>query len=181
MDHPATDETGSPATATHETASHEAATHETATHDGAGEERRPIGRREWVGLPELGIACLEARMGRGRGSWLWVSQLEVVSPSRRRLRFRIHPLPNDPRTFIEAEAALAAGETESSIRTWVVLGQYLWSVTLGLRTGDESERRAALTLGRDTLGLRYHVDQGASYLAGPPRVVSLGELARAAS
>ena len=135
----------------------------------------PLGGWEWIAFPELGIACMKARLAPEAD----VSLLAVADHVRIELdgaagmRFRIYPLPGDERTFLLAEAPLAkvaTGHRGPQIRTLMTLGEATWPVELELvpRSGGGP----ALTLGRRALCACLAVDPAAGATAGPPRIWS---------
>ena len=136
-----------------------------------------VGRCEWVGLPELGLACLEARMGWGRQSWLWVGRISGPTGDGW-VRFRVHPFPNDPGSFVEAEAPVESSrQGPVTISTWFVLGNVAWSSSLELRPlPTDGRRRDVLTLGLGNSPRPFTIDHSFRHGLEMPRVVGLGEL-----
>ena len=65
-----------------------------------------FGWREWVGLPELGIEAIKAKVDTGaRTSAIHAFQLKTFSEGgRERVEFRIHPLQKDTVTELTCTA-----------------------------------------------------------------------------
>lgn len=140
------------------------------------EKRRVIGWREWVGLPELGIETIKAKVDTGaRTSSLHALDVEELERDGvRMVRFRIHPDQHDDARVVEAEAPLCDHRrvTPSSGRP-EMRPVVLATLTLcGLRFQAELTltRRDAMgfrmLLGREATRGRFVVDPARSYLGG---------------
>ncbi len=138
-----------------------------------------IGWREWVGLPDLGIAEIKVKVDTGaRSSALHAFAVEPF-PRRGRpmVRFRVHPYQRDTVTTIAAEAELigqrsvrsSSGQLEVRpvIRTRIKLLEREWVIELTLTNRDPMGFR--MLLGREALRGRFLVDPGRSFLASPRR------------
>jgi hypothetical protein len=138
-----------------------------------------IGWREWVALPELGVASVKVKIDTGaRSSSLHAWDVTVVEGAGRaglaRVRFVLHPRQRDMDETVEAEADLVAvravrssnGEVESRpvIRTRVVIGGRRFPIELTLTRRDEMGFR--MLLGRRALRRRFVIDPGRSFLCG---------------
>jgi hypothetical protein len=146
-------------------------------------ERKVIGWREWVCLPELGIDAIKAKVDTGaRTSALHAFEVESYDASGvRMVRFGIHPLQK--RTDIELVCTApvvdrrwvsdSGGHRE---RRWVILtqvhiGGIEWPVELTLTNRDSMLFR--MLLGRTGMGHRFLVQPDASYLLGKrPKTLS---------
>lgn len=135
-----------------------------------------IGWREWLSLPELGIAHLKAKVDTGaRTSALHACYLE---PFREHgapmVRFGIHPLQRRSDILIDCTAAVidrrlvtdSGGHREKRyvIETRAVLGDVSWSLELTLTNRDTMRFR--MLLGRTAIEARFAVVPSASYLLG---------------
>ena len=133
-----------------------------------------VGWREWVALPTLGIGAIKAKIDTGARTsalhaydvrFLWQEGVEMV-------RFRVHPLQKDSRTFIEAEAPLKerrrvrSSSGHSSLRPVVVvpveIGGRRLRIELTLTNRDTMGFR--MLLGRRAIRRGFLVDAGKSYL-----------------
>ncbi len=142
-----------------------------------------VGWREWVGLPELGITSLKAKIDTGaRTTALHAVDLRPFEQdSVKWIEFRV-PLAGLPkadrcRTPIldEREIKNTSGVPERRyvIETMLVLGNRHWHIELAL--SDRENMEFETIIGRTAI--RRHallVDPGRSFLSGPPRRIAPG-------
>ncbi|MFG0336106.1 MAG: ATP-dependent zinc protease [Maioricimonas sp. JB049] len=132
-----------------------------------------IGWREWLALPDLGIAAVKAKIDTGaRSSSLHVVHIEPYRQDGREfVRFKVHPLQRDSRTTVTATAEvlefrrIRSSSGHATLRPVIltpveVLGQR-WKIELTLANRDEMGFR--MLLGREAVRRRFLVDPGASY------------------
>ncbi len=137
-----------------------------------------IGWREWVGLPDLGIAQIKAKVDTGaRSSSLHAFDIE---PFQRDgvdwVRFRVHPVQRDTAEAVTAEAKILDRRSVRSssgraamrpvISTRVALLGVTWPIELTLANRDAMGFR--MLLGRQAIRSRFLVDAGGSYYGGRP-------------
>lgn len=139
-----------------------------------------IGWREWVGLPDLGIAMIKAKVDTGaRSSSLHASKMqEFERDGVKWLRFHVHPEQRQSDKSMELEATIldfrsvrsSSGKAEIRpvILTNVALFGISWSVELTLTSRDEMGFR--MLLGREAFRGRFLVDAGKSFYAGKPKL-----------
>ena len=135
-----------------------------------------IGWKEWIGLPELGIPAVKAKIDTGaRTSALHVFDLEeFVEDGRRMVRFGIHPLQRreDIVRFCEAPVLEkrrvkdSGGHIEKRyvIRTTAVMGAESWPIEITLTNRDLMLFR--MLLGRTAVENRFLINPGRSYRTG---------------
>lgn len=138
-----------------------------------------VGWREWLALPDFGIAAIKAKVDTGaRSSSLHVERLEEFQRDGVRwVRFEILPSSRRRKRPHACEAPVLDERpvTDSSgdrrmrlfIRTRVAIGTHLFEIEMNL-----TSRRGMLfpmLLGRTALAGRMCVDPGQSYLLGRPR------------
>jgi hypothetical protein len=133
-----------------------------------------IGWREWVGLPELDVSRVKAKVDTGaRSSSLHAYDIEVFSRGRRDfVRFKVHPIQRETKTTIRCVVELhehrhvrsSSGHREYRpiIRTLLELGGETWPIDLTLTARDAMGFR--MLLGREAVRNRFVVDPGQSYL-----------------
>ena len=135
-----------------------------------------IGWREWVALPQLGIAYIKPKIDTGaRSSSLHVSQIEEFQRGEALyVRFKVHPIQRNRSFGVKAEAEVleyrnvASSSGQKSLRPVIVteiqmLGQR-WPIELTLANRDEMGFR--MLLGREAIRGRFLVDAGNSFYAG---------------
>jgi len=143
------------------------------------EQLLSIGWREWVSLPELGIAAIKAKVDTGaRTSALHA--FEVTPFSRNgieRVQFKIHPLQKDNDTVIVCTADIidertvrdSGGHKEQRwvIKTPLNIGPHTWPIEITLTARDDMLFR--MLLGRTAIKGRAQVNPARSYIIGKKR------------
>jgi hypothetical protein len=130
-----------------------------------------IGWREWVGLPELGVEGIKAKIDTGaRTSALHAWNIEPF-----RVRFEIHPMQRSEARKVICEARAidermvrnSGGGVERRyiIKTEIRLGESSWPIELALTNRDQMGFR--MLLGRTALGRRTLIVPNRSFLASP--------------
>ncbi|MBJ6138340.1 ATP-dependent zinc protease [Marinobacter litoralis] len=142
------------------------------------ENRIGLGWREWVGLPELGIGRMKAKVDSGaRTSCLHTFRTEPYTENgERRVKFWVHPVQNDMQEVIECDAKVLDERTVTDsgghkelrlvIETTVTVGDESWPIEMTLTNRDTMRFR--MLLGRTAMSGRAVVYPEASYLAGEP-------------
>lgn len=137
-----------------------------------------LGWREWVALPELGVAQIKAKIDTGaRTSALHAfSQKTFHDRGVLMVRFRLHPLQRRTDVVKECLAEVIDQRTVSDsgghrekrlvICTMVQLAEQCWPIEMTLTRRDNMRFR--MLLGRTALSGRYLVDAERSYLMGLP-------------
>jgi hypothetical protein len=135
-----------------------------------------IGWREWVSLPQLGVATVKAKVDTGaRTSSLHTAAVEpFVEDGRQRVRFVLHPLQETQNVELVCEADVVdfraitnsggAREERYVIRTPIRIGTELWPIEISLANRETMTFR--MLLGRTALRDHLLIDAGRSYLTG---------------
>lgn len=144
-------------------------------------QKLTIGWREWVALPELGIAAVKAKIDTGaRTSSLHAFDVEIF---RRRgkdwARFKVHPKQRNTKTTVAISAEVVdfrkvRSSTGHASRRPVILtpleifGQRF---EIEITLADRDLMGFRMLLGRAAVRRRFLIDPGRSYRAGrkPPR------------
>lgn len=138
------------------------------------------GWREWVGLPDLGVARVKAKLDTGaRTSAIhaWNIALEGDEAAGAWIRFDLHPLQRDNSLVVPCRAQLVdirdirnsggGRERRYVIRTQLALGETTWPIELSLTNRDQMGFR--LLIGRAAVRDHLIVDPGRSFVLGPKR------------
>lgn len=140
---------------------------------GAGMPRLVMGRREWIGLPELGVTPLKAKVDTGARSSCLHAEDVRISEDRKSVRF---VTMNHRKERIECECPIARlarvknsfGDTVNRVfieTTAVLPGGFEWRIQLSL--SDRSEMLCPMLLGRRALSGYFLIDSQSAYLLGP--------------
>jgi hypothetical protein len=133
-----------------------------------------LGWREWVALPDLGVARIKAKVDTGaRSSAIHAFDVEYFEQDGKQLvRFVLHPRQQNTKVTINAQAEVLEYRSVRSstghvterpvIVTEVSLFGKQWPVELTLVNRDDMGFR--MLLGRQALRRRFTVDPAASFL-----------------
>lgn len=147
-------------------------------------DRRIIGWKEWLSLPDLGIPAIKAKIDTGaRTSALHTFKLEEFSAGDQRMvRFGIHPLQRRLDIELLCEAPLigrrrvksSSGQVETRylIETTASLHNMQWPIKITLTNRDSMMFR--MLLGRTALERRFVIEPDRSYVSGRGLAKSYG-------
>lgn len=139
-----------------------------------------LGWREWVALPELGIALMKAKIDTGaRSSALHAATLEpYLKGGEPWLMFAVHPMQKDNDVILECHAPIkdrrlvanSGGHKQRRyvIETPLLLGQTLTHAEITLTKRDSMRFR--MLIGRTAMNKHFIIDPSASYLQGKPEL-----------
>ena len=135
-----------------------------------------LGWREWVGLPDLGLPPIKAKVDTGaRTSAIHAFELRSYERGgQARVEFKMHPNQKDNDTVVVCDAAVvdkrvvsdSGGHKEERfvIETTVTIGAHAWPIEATLTARDDMLFR--MLLGRTAIKGRAVVNPGRSYLIG---------------
>lgn len=135
-----------------------------------------FGWREWVGLPELGIPRIKAKVDTGaRTSCLHAFNLRpFLDNSVQWIEFNLHPKQGNLETIVQCRAQVvdqrmvtdSGGHKEERwvISTPLTIGSHTWPIEMTLTGRDDMRFR--MLLGRNALKRRALVDSARSYVVG---------------
>ena len=142
-------------------------------------ELMTLGWREWVGLPQLGIEMIKAKVDTGaRTSVLHAFEVRTISDGPRlQVEFKLHPNQRDNETIIVCRADVidertvtdSGGHKESRwvIETPMTIGPHTWPIEITLTARDDMRFR--ILIGRTAIKNRAMVNPSRSYLVGKKR------------
>ena len=141
-----------------------------------------LGWREWVALPEFGIAQIKAKIDTGARS----SALHTVTQELYRkggenwLMFTVQPKQKQGDLLIECHAPIKDRRVVSDsgghkqrryvIETQLLFGEHLIKAEITLTNRDSMRFR--MLLGRTAMNRHFLIDPNASYLLGKPDAVN---------
>lgn len=141
-----------------------------------------VGWKEWVGLPDLGVDWVKAKMDTGaRSSALHAWDIDVVERcGSTQVRFEIHPWQHSSLDPVTVELPLvderrvrsSTGHVEDRyvVATTLRIGEMSFPTQLTLTNRDSMGLR--MLIGRQAMNGRMLVDSSAMYRTGqPPRAV----------
>ena len=140
------------------------------------DQKLAIGWREWVGLPQIGLPLIKAKVDTGaRTSALHAYFIEPYQKDQTDwIYFGIHPIQNNPKISVECHAPVfdqrvvrdSGGHEELRyvIQSLLQLGGLSWPIEITLTNRDNMKFR--MLLGRSAMANRVLIDPAKSYLSG---------------
>jgi hypothetical protein len=137
-----------------------------------------LGWREWISLPDLGLAHIKAKVDTGaRTSAIHAFALRTYEKGgQERVEFRMHPNQNDTETVVVCDAAIvdkrivtdSGGHKEERfvIETTLQIGEHSWPIEATLTARDNMLFR--MLIGRTAMKRRAVVNPDRSYVVGKP-------------
>ncbi|NYG54330.1 ATP-dependent zinc protease family protein [Nocardioides perillae] len=136
------------------------------------------GWREWVGLPEVGVPWVKAKIDTGaRTSALHAFDVqETTRDGERWVRFSVHPwqasdddaVETEARVLDEREVRSSSGHTEVRLVVPMALTLVGRTVTAEVTLSRRDEMGFRMLVGREALRQGYVVDPSRSYAGGRP-------------
>ena len=148
--------------------------------DPSGPDPTPIGWREWVTLPAIGVRRIKAKIDTGaRSSSIHAFNITpyVADDGSDRVRFDVHPRQRNEDHSVTCDAAIhdrrtvrsSSGEASDRIviRTDLRWNGEVWPIDLTLAARFEMGFR--MLIGREAVRGRHVVDPGRSYFGPKPK------------
>ncbi len=140
-------------------------------------EEMRLGWEEWVGLDDLGVPAILAKVDTGaKTSSLHASNIERYGHKQPRVRFTVYPFPQEPDIAVSCKADVvderritsSNGQTELRpiIRTTVSLGGQSWEIEVSLTNRQGMSRH--MLLGRSGLPPKARIEPTKSCVHGVP-------------
>lgn len=141
-------------------------------------KRQIIGWREWVGLPDLRVSAIKAKIDTGaRTSAIHAWNItEHEEPDGPWVSFDLHPEQRNNKIIVPCRARIhdrrkirssnGQIETRIIIQTTLQLGENTWPIDISLTNRDAMGFR--MLLGRAALRRRVRIDPGRSFLIPRP-------------
>ncbi len=138
-----------------------------------------VGWREWVGLPELNISAIKAKVDTGaRTSCLHTFGIEEYEKNDEKwVKFWVHPIQDDSVTEQECHAKVIDMRTVRDsgghetfryvILTTLIIGKMRYPIEMTLTARDNMQFR--MLLGRTAMEGRLLVDSEASFIVEAPQ------------
>lgn len=135
-----------------------------------------VGWREWVGLPDLGLSQIKAKVDTGaRTSALHAFKVRpFFENGTQRVEFQLNPHQHETAAIIICTADIidqrtvrdSGGHQEERwvISTQLIIGKHSWPIELTLTA--RNDMRFRMLLGRNALKHRALVNSAGSYLVG---------------
>jgi len=135
-----------------------------------------LGWREWVGLPQLGIHSIKAKVDTGsRTSALHAFEVEEFEfDGKSFIRFKVHPRQNDDELVVECMSEViekrvirdSSGNKEERwvIETEIHIGDQIWPAEITLT--NHSNMLFRMSLGRTAFDGKATVDPSFSFVQG---------------
>ncbi|MCW2738830.1 RimK/LysX family protein [Nocardioides sp.] len=146
---------------------------------GSGGERIVVGWREWVALPQAGVAWVKAKIDTGaRSSSIHAFDLEVFeSDGQEWVRFSIHPWQRSDEDHVELslpvldrrEVRSSNGQTEQRYAVAMDVTLAGRTITTVMTLSNRDEMGFRMLIGREALERGFLVDSATSYAGGRPR------------
>ena len=138
-----------------------------------------LGWREWVGLPQAGLAWVKAKIDTGaRSSAIHAFDLEAYEQDgTERVRFSIHPWQRSDEDHVELdlpvldrrEVRSSNGQAEQRYAVALDVTLAGRTITTVMTLSNRDEMGFRMLIGREALERGFLVDSSQSYAGGRPR------------
>ena len=138
-----------------------------------------LGWREWVGLPQAGLAWVKAKIDTGaRSSAIHAFDLEAYErDGTERVRFSIHPWQRSDEDHVELdlpvldrrEVRSSNGQAEQRYAVALDVTLAGRTITTVMTLSNRDEMGFRMLIGREALEQGFLVDSSQSYAGGRPR------------